>query len=291
MMIKDKSIKKILWWLVAIVLLSMIAVSTKAQHNRTFISVTLDSLTQRQDTLWITDDAGSVSYIRTRGDSLFLGDGTGEKAIVNLATGGTPGGSTTYSQYNDAGSFGGDADVKHYTDSLVVSKLLKVDEISVGGSASVDTIYDVNDIIFDTLNVTGGVSIGGIVVLGDSLELNSERIGQWSDVGGGTSYEITTIATSGHTLTLADAGKLLVYTYSSGGMTVTVPTNSSVAFQIGTRIRISIASSSGNCVPSSPGVTINYPAGKNAIDDGGTGEFIKIGTDEWMLTGDLIIDS
>ena len=153
MMIKDKSIKKILWWIFAVVLISMIAVSVNAQHNKTFISVTLDSLTQRQDTLWITDDAGSVCYIRTSGDSLFLGDGTGEKAIVNLSTGGTPGGSPTYSQYNDAGSFGGDADVKHYTDSLVVSKLLKVDEISVGGGATVDTIYDYADIALDTSGV------------------------------------------------------------------------------------------------------------------------------------------
>lgn len=42
------------------------------------LSVTIDSLRQKSDTLWFTNRQGSVVYFRTTGDSLFLGDVNGE---------------------------------------------------------------------------------------------------------------------------------------------------------------------------------------------------------------------
>jgi hypothetical protein len=109
-----------------------------------------------------------------------------------------------------------------------------------------------------------------------------------------TGYEYQNIneqTTSGYTLVLTDAGALIDYDYD-GGAAISVPPNSSVAFPIGTRIRISKTGTSGNVnINEGSGVTINHWETAPAVRNMGTGELIKIGTDEWMLTGDIIQDA
>jgi len=107
----EKNLNKILWSVFVLIILGAIfCASSFGQINPTFKSVKLDSIRTRisgSDTIWLTDNAGSVAYIRIKQDSLIFGDASGEKYLSSLATGGTPGGSPGDIQYNSAGSFGG----------------------------------------------------------------------------------------------------------------------------------------------------------------------------------------
>jgi hypothetical protein len=94
---KDKYITR---WLMAAFLVIftaiLVPVSCKSQLNPTFTSIKTDSVRSRHDTLWITNNSGSISWIRTKGDSLFFGDATGEKPLSIIGTGGGgPGGTLT----------------------------------------------------------------------------------------------------------------------------------------------------------------------------------------------------
>jgi len=102
---------------------------------------------------------------------------------------------------------------------------------------------------------------------------------------------ISTETGSTYTLDINDAQTLII-SDRAGGTTITVPPNSSVAFPIGTRIRISKIGTSGNCnINEGTGVTINNWNSAPAVRSMGTGELIKIDTDEWMLTGDIVQDA
>jgi hypothetical protein len=102
---------------------------------------------------------------------------------------------------------------------------------------------------------------------------------------------ISTVSATTYTFVLGDAQTLIVADYN-GGQGFSVPPNSSVAFPIGTRIRISKTGTSGNVnINEGTGVTINHWESSPAVRNMGTGELIKIDTDEWMLTGDIIQDA
>jgi hypothetical protein len=110
--------------------------------------------------------------------------------------------------------------------------------------------------------------------------------------GGGGAYTVKAVAIS-YTLILTDAGKLLV-SERAGGTDIYVPPNSSVAFPIGTRIRIAKIGSTNNCnVREGSGVTINSYGdfAAPAVGSLGMGEIIKIDTNVWMITGDILNDS
>lgn len=92
---------------------------------------------------------------------------------------------------------------------------------------------------------------------------------------------------------LSDANKL-VSCVRDGGFQLRIPPNSDVAFPLGTRIRISKSGSTGNAnVYAGSGVTINNSEGyvAPAVKSNGVGEVIKINTNIWMFTGDLVNDA
>jgi hypothetical protein len=108
---------------------------------------------------------------------------------------------------------------------------------------------------------------------------------------GGNAYDITTQSGSTYTLVLADARTLIKLTYT-GGITITVPLNSSVPFPIGTRIRIAKQGTGGNAnVNGSGAVDVISTFSSPAVEHEGTGEIIKTDTDEWMFTGDIVTDA
>ena len=100
------------------------------------------------------------------------------------------------------------------------------------------------------------------------------------------SIDLTYVASGSYTLVAADAGKL-VWTGSTSAISVTVPTNASVAFPVGTVIyvgqgasgQISVAAASGVAVLGTPGVKLRAVYSMASL--------IKIGTDTWVLSGDL----
>lgn len=100
-----------------------------------------------------------------------------------------------------------------------------------------------------------------------------------------SAMSVTSIPAAGYTLVLSDAGKLL---YSLVSPTVTIPTNASVAFPIGTRIDIGqLGATTANIIFVTPatGVTLNGATTSSQFDRGAyqMGSLIKIATNEWLF--------
>jgi hypothetical protein len=100
---------------------------------------------------------------------------------------------------------------------------------------------------------------------------------------------INTIATnaqaSNYTLVLADAGKLVEM---SGGGTLTVPLNSSVAFPVGSQILVLQTGASQVTVAGASTVTVNATPGLKLRTQWSMGTLIKRATDTWVLVGDVV---
>lgn len=87
-----------------------------------------------------------------------------------------------------------------------------------------------------------------------------------------------------YTLALSDAGKIITVS-AEGEITLTVPTNASVAFPVGTEIKIASLMSSVAVVKAS-GVTIRpYGATKYTVPAERVGTLIKMATDTWLIYG------
>lgn len=99
----------------------------------------------------------------------------------------------------------------------------------------------------------------------------------------GTSYTPVladgSFATSNPLLTLSNASPI----------TVTIPTNASVAFPIGTQIDAAQIGAGVVTFAPAGGVTIRSKAGNLSIGAQYVGvSLVKIGTNEWLLLGDLV---
>ena len=91
---------------------------------------------------------------------------------------------------------------------------------------------------------------------------------------------------SGYTLALNDSGKHIYYTGSAA--TITVPTNSSVAFPTGAAITI-INNGSGALTIGTSGLTVFFAGtsntGNRTLNTKGMATLIKVGTDTWFISG------
>ncbi len=98
--------------------------------------------------------------------------------------------------------------------------------------------------------------------------------------GYATTYTLKEISIS-HTLILSDAGKILI---SRDGTTISLPTNDSVSFPIGTRIEIANRKSFVTVSPAS-GVRLNFLTAAISFDSGDyqIGTLIKIDSNDWVL--------
>jgi len=93
--------------------------------------------------------------------------------------------------------------------------------------------------------------------------------------------------TANYTLTLLDDGSLIQMNVSSAN-TLTVPLNSSAAFPIGTQITI-VQSGSGQTTigKEDQSISLNATPGLKLRAQWSTATLIKLGTDSWLVTGDL----
>lgn len=98
--------------------------------------------------------------------------------------------------------------------------------------------------------------------------------------GFATTYTLKEISIS-HTLILSDAGKILI---SRDGTTISLPTNDSVSFPIGTRIEIANRKSFLTVSPAS-GVRLNFLTAAISFDAGDyqMGALIKVDSNDWVL--------
>lgn len=109
-------------------------------------------------------------------------------------------------------------------------------------------------------------------------QLDSAAEGASINAQTGTSY----------TLTLSDAGKLVILDNASA-VTLTVPPNSSVAFPTGTVINLAQLGAGQVTAAEGSGVTVNQPATytKKLTEQYAQATLIKTATDTWLLGGNL----
>lgn len=89
-----------------------------------------------------------------------------------------------------------------------------------------------------------------------------------------------------YTLVLSDAGKLITLN-NAASITLTIPTNASVAFPLNTRIDL-IQYGAGQVTVGGAGVTIRSSGSKLKLTGQYSGATLwKKGTDEWVLIGDI----
>jgi hypothetical protein len=104
---------------------------------------------------------------------------------------------------------------------------------------------------------------------------------------GNAALSVTTESGTAYTAVLGDAEGYKVFT-SGSAVTFTVPPNSSVAFDVGTRLYFEQQGAGAVTVAEGAGVTVNSRADDLEL----AGQYaaavlVKVGTDTWTLTGDL----
>lgn len=93
--------------------------------------------------------------------------------------------------------------------------------------------------------------------------------------------------TDSYTLVLGDAGKV-IETNKATANSVTVPPNSSVAFEVGTIVELFQYGAGQTTIAAGAGVTIRSSGGKLKLTGQYSGASLrKIATDEWALVGDI----
>jgi hypothetical protein len=92
--------------------------------------------------------------------------------------------------------------------------------------------------------------------------------------------------TSAYTTVLTDRDKL-VEVNSSSGVTITIPTNASVAYPVGTSIDILQTGSGQVTIAGSGGVTVNATPGLKLRTQWSSATLFKRATDTWVVFGDL----
>ena len=102
----------------------------------------------------------------------------------------------------------------------------------------------------------------------------------------GTAIETAATAGSVYTLGTADSGKLLMCAGTASG-TVQIPTNSSQAFAIGQKVDLAQLGTGTVTVVGTAGVTLRSTPSAILRTQYSAASVVKIGTDEWLLMGDL----
>jgi hypothetical protein len=99
------------------------------------------------------------------------------------------------------------------------------------------------------------------------------------------SLPINSVAVTAYTLALSDAYGLI---NATTGMTITVPPNSTVPFPTGSQVLLYRSAVSGVAITAGAGVTINAAgAASNLSSQHSVASLMKLGTDSWVLGGDV----
>jgi hypothetical protein len=91
-----------------------------------------------------------------------------------------------------------------------------------------------------------------------------------------------------YSLTANDAGDLITATNASA-IVVTVPTNASVAFGIGTQVGVLQTGAGQVSFVGASGVTVNsYNSALKIVGNGGLAVLVKTGTNTWSIAGAVV---
>jgi hypothetical protein len=132
----------------------------------------------------------------------------------------------------------------------------------------------------NTISVAGNVIGGNISTTGNiSGNTNGFTIGY---------LNVPQISAANATLALTDAGKHY-YSTTAGNLTLTIPTNASVAFATGTAISIVVQAAGNVLVNATSGVTLymggNATAGNRVVGTYGMATLMKVASDTWFISG------
>lgn len=95
--------------------------------------------------------------------------------------------------------------------------------------------------------------------------------------------------TASYTLVLADADRIVTMSNASAN-NLTIPLNATVAFPIGTQIIISQFGAGQTTIVPTAGVTLNSSlTAQKLTNQFATASLIKLGTDTWLLSGNLSV--
>jgi|GEM_PF-3006940 len=120
-----------------------------------------------------------------------------------------------------------------------------------------------------------------------NLRVIINRINTLQGWGNHKVLDINTQTSATYTLVLADAHRLVIRSNSSAN-TVTVPTNTSVAFPVGTQITVVQTGTGTTSIAAAEGVTINSADDATALRVRYSAcSLVKIDTNIWLLIGDI----
>ncbi len=114
----------------------------------------------------------------------------------------------------------------------------------------------------------------------------------WEFTNDGTTYQritsdtVTNAQTAAYTLVLGDRSKMVEMNVASGH-NLTVPTNSNVAFPVGTTITVLQTGAGQTTIAAQGGVTVNATPGLKLRAQWSSATLIKRATDTWVALGDL----
>lgn len=147
--------------------------------------------------------------------------------------------------------------------------------------------WSVKNTIFDRANSVLGTNLG-TVARSDSIDVIGNISG--NTAGFALGYrDIPQVAVAANaTFALTDAGKHY-YNTTAANFTLTVPNNSSVAFNTGSAITVVNQSANTLTIAQGTGVTMymtgNATAGNRTLGSYGMATLMKVGTDTWFVSG------
>lgn len=256
--------------------------------------------TTSKQTQWDTAYTNRITSLTTSGSS---GSATLASNVLNVPTytlaglGGQPlntnltsvagltYSSTAFVKMTASGTFALDAVVYYpnsnpngYTTNLGTVTSVSALSIGTSGSDISSTVANGSTTPTITLNIpTASSSNRGALSASDWTTFNGKK----------DSLNSFSRKTASYTLMLGDKDKVIEMNVGSAN-TLTIPTNASVAFTIGTEITIMQYGAGQTTIAQPGGVTIRSKGGYLKIADQYTGvTLVKVGTDEWYLIGNL----
>jgi hypothetical protein len=250
------------------------AASVQTLSNKTLVSPLLVTPTISNATLG-TPISGNLANCT----NIPVANAVGNLPIANLA-GGVSASSTTFWCGNGtwatpAGGGGGGGG----------GTVTSVSVASANGFAGVVSNPNLNAAITLTTNLTGLLKGNGTAMLvataGTDYVIPNGNIGSPQ-----ITYTINGQTTS-YTLVLLDASSRLITISSSSITTLTIPLNATVAFPVGTAIDVIQTGSAQVTIAGISGVSVNGTPGLKLRAQYSSASLIKIGTDSWVVVGDL----
>jgi hypothetical protein len=116
--------------------------------------------------------------------------------------------------------------------------------------------------------------------------LYGRQNGAWQAISASALVSINPQTIAAYTLALTDANAV-VRINNPAANAVTVPTNSAVAFPIGTQITVRQAGAGQTTIAAAAGVIVNSAATLALRAQHSTVSLLKVGADEWDLAGDV----